>query len=170
MQLYLLHSPDDVLQAEKAITVNSDLSWQVFSNTKKLPSTSKLFKDIPLTLKSSAAVLKLVNTVGNAVPCPGISDNDFVSLIEKRGGTIRGERGCGSAVAYVDSVVDSTGQRRVAVRRVGCELLCTKLSSTPTAAKFANFFGRLLEVQSVARERFLYQIVPRLEATLSTLF
>ena len=63
VQLYLLQAPDDVLQLDKFIVVKVDLSWQVFFNTKELPSQCNPLKDIPSTLMSLALLIKLVNVV-----------------------------------------------------------------------------------------------------------
>ncbi len=75
---------ESALQVGKSITVKSDLSWQVFFNTKQLSTTCKLLRDIPSTLESPATVTKLLNVVETATPCPGNPDNHFISLVEKR--------------------------------------------------------------------------------------
>ena len=86
VRLYTLHigTDNDAVQFGKTITLKSDLSWKVFLNTKQLPSSCRLLKDIPSTVESPAAVMQLVNVVDNAVPCCGNPDNHFISLVKKR--------------------------------------------------------------------------------------
>ncbi len=119
-----------------------DLSWQVFFNTKQLPTTCRLLRNIPSTVDSPAAVMKLLNVVETATPCPGNPDTHFISLVEKRGGSIRGERGYGNTVAYVDT----SGQEKhpPTVRREGCDLLCERASSEPSRCKVCQDFRTTL--------------------------
>ncbi len=132
VQLYEFQvGTENALRLGKAITVKSDLSWQVFINMKQLPTTCRLLRDIPSTVESPSAVMKLLNVVETAIPCPGNPENHFISLVEKRGGSIRSERGSGIAVAYIDT----SGQHPSTVRKVGCDLLCERVSSEPSRCK-----------------------------------
>ncbi len=42
--------------------------------------------------------MKLLNVIETATVCPRNPDTHFISFVEKRGGSIRGERGSGNAI------------------------------------------------------------------------
>ena len=76
--------------------------------------------------------------------CPGNPEAQFVALCTKRGGSIRGYRGCGEDKALVDKVYNCT------VRRVDCELLCSRMSANPTRCSICQMFRSSLR-SSVSR-------------------
>ncbi len=122
-------SADNLLALEKSISIMTDLLWKVFSSGIQLPAISRLLHGIPSTLKSSSDVLNLLRRVENAIICPGNRETLYVSLVEKRGGSIRSERGSGDSVGYVDcnSMVHVNGQSHsMTVRRRDCDLLCMR--------------------------------------------
>ena len=47
----------------------------------------------------------------DAVLCPGNPEHKFIAICQARGGAIKGERGCGDIVAFVDHslVFDASG-------------------------------------------------------------
>ena len=132
IQLYRLDVDENaVLQVQLLVTVKSDLSWKVTVNSREIPVTCQILKDLPPTIQSPEDVSRIVNLVDSASLCPGNPDSQFVSLCEKRGGSIRGDRGSGEEVAYIDNrpVVDSDGHTYSAtVRRVDCDVLCVRSS------------------------------------------
>ncbi len=96
-------SADNLLALEKSISIMTDLPISHGKCFPMVPAISRLLHGIPSTFKSSD-VLNLLLRVENAIVCHGNPESLYVSLVEKRGGSIRSERGCGDSVEYVDSI------------------------------------------------------------------
>ncbi len=132
----------------------TDLSWKVFSNGIQLPAISRLLHGFPSTLKSSSDILNLLRRVENVIVCPGNPESLYVSLVEKRGGSIRSERGSGDSVEYVDcnSMVHINGESySITVKRGDCDILCMRgVNSNQNRCKKCQAFVLRLEVLSVA--------------------
>ena len=80
----------------------------------------------------------LIKAVDNAVLCPDNPDEKFVSACKDKGGYVRGGRGNGDVVAFIDksSVTDhSVKQYQCTVRRVDCDVLCERSSQYPLCYK-----------------------------------
>lgn len=100
-------------------------------NGREIPSTRRVLNVLPPIIHSPEDVSRIVNVVDSASLCPGNPDSQFASLCEKRGGSIRGNRGSGEEMTYFDNrpVVDSDGNTYSAtVRRVDCDVLCVRSS------------------------------------------
>ena len=114
-------------QVTCSIVVTQDLMWSVYVRGVKVPTTCKVLVDCPPCIPSVRAISEVVKCVDRAVICQGNADEEFVSLCTKRGGTIKGERGKGDTVAFIDNhpVNDCSGQSHpCTVRRVDCDILC----------------------------------------------
>ena len=88
-----------------------------------------------------------------AAVCPGNPGDSFAALCNKRGGSVRGERGCGVDKALIEHtpVVDVDGQiYACTVRRKDCDLLCSRISANPTRCSNCQEFRCTLR-RSVSR-------------------
>ena len=110
-----------------SIVVSDDLMWSVYVHGVKVPTTCKVLADCPPSIASARSISVILRCVDKAVICQGNHEEEFVSLCTRRGGTIKGERGKGDTVAFIDnqSVNDSGGQSHpCTVRKIDCEVLC----------------------------------------------
>ena len=112
----------------------SILSWSVHVWGERVSSQCRLFADFPLTISAAGTVSAIVRCVDTAVICPSNPGEEFVAYCQRRGGTIKGQKGNGDAVAFIDklpgSVIDSSGQSYTCtVRRVDCDILCEPLQT-----------------------------------------
>jgi hypothetical protein len=117
-----------------SVVVSCDMSWSVHFHGVKVPAACKVLANFPLVIAAFSVVMKLVQCVDQAVICPGSSDEEFVTLCQKRGGTIKGQRGYGETVVFVDErpVIDSRGESHPrTVRRVDCDILCEPSGRNP---------------------------------------
>ena len=66
----------------------------------------------------------------DAVLCPGNPDEKFVSACKDKGGCVRGVRGNGDVVAFIDksSVTDHSGKQSQCIVRVDWDMLCGRSS------------------------------------------
>ena len=107
-----------VQQPTTSVLLSHDLSWSVHIYGKKVPATCKLLASFPSLISSPTIISGLLNCIHYAAICPGNPDERFVTLCEKRGGTIK--KG-GDVIAYLDNS-SLVGCR--SVRRVECEIIC----------------------------------------------
>ena len=90
---------DGLLQPTTSVLLTHDLSWSVHINGKKVPATCKLLVKFPAMISSPIIISNLLCSIHHAAVCPGNADEDFVTLCEKRGGTMK--KG-GDIIAYLD--------------------------------------------------------------------
>ena len=118
----------------KSVKIQRDLTWQVKYRTHVVPSSSLVLAKYPPHLILDESSLNLVQEIEASVLCPGHPEQWFVSACRERGGVMKGQRGRGDVVAYVDpiQVVDTTGKEFLStVRRTDCDVLCEKDGSYP---------------------------------------
>ena len=106
-----------VLQPTASIVLNHNLSWSVHVHGKKVPATCKLFAEFSLLISSPTVISNLICSVHQAAVCPGNTDEDFVAVCEKRGGTMK--KG-GDVIAYLNK---TSPDGHHSVRRVECEMI-----------------------------------------------
>ena len=136
------------------VTIRSDLTWQVKSHEHAVSYTSKSLANIPPVLNPSNA-MNLLKDIDCLTLCPGNPDPEFVSLCHKRGGTIKGQKGHGDVVAFVDetAVVDSTGNTfSCTVQGKSCEVVCEQTGRYPTHCNPCKSFRSTLRT-SLCREK-----------------
>lgn len=86
-----------------SITIHQDNTWKVFFHGREIPHTNFLLSRFPVQISSPDTVTTMIDVVNRANICPGNPEKKFVDFCqEKRGGEIRGERGLGPVVAFVD--------------------------------------------------------------------
>jgi len=81
--------------------INPDGVWDVSIHSKRVPATCSVFSDIP-RVASPDDIAELMKIIDGCTLCPGNADAAFVKLYKSKGGNVRGARGRGEAVAYVD--------------------------------------------------------------------
>ena len=112
--------------------------WTACVGDKKVPDACDVlarFRSSPLIDDKLSDMIKAVD---NAVLCPDNPDEKFVSAYKDEGGCMRGGRGNGDVVAFIDksSVADHSGkQYQYTVRRVDCDMLCERSSQYPLRCK-----------------------------------
>lgn len=108
------------------VTLIAQNLWSVFVDDKKVPASNPILARFPHQLPCSSIISDLLHAVHNSIKCPGNQEEKFVSLCNKRGGVMRGERGHGDVVASIDNTVvtDEQGQRHsCTLWRTDCEVL-----------------------------------------------
>ena len=119
-------------EVTRSVVLDSDFKWYAYVSDKKVPATCEVFARIsPLT---EDKLLDIITAINNAFLCPGNPDERFVLAIMEKGGSMKGARGNGDMIVFVDhcSVTDDCGkQYQSTVRRVDCELLCERSSQHP---------------------------------------
>ncbi len=149
----LKRDPSGVCHVATSVVVNADLSWSVQLRGVQVPAACKVLAEFPPTIAASSTVLKLMECVDRAVICPGSPEDDFISVCEKRGSTIKGQRGHGDTVAFIDEhpVTDSKGQSHPrTIRRVDCAILCEPSGQYPLRCRSCQSFRSTLR-SSVCR-------------------
>ena len=112
----------------RTLSVRNDLTWQVISHGHVVPSSNQSLSKHPKLLNPSDCK-NILCEVDQLHACPGNPDADFVEMCEKRGGVIKGDRGHGEVVAYLDTKqvlnMDEINSSST-VRRKDCGILCSK--------------------------------------------
>ena len=91
-----------------------------------MPSTCKLSPPFQ--------VLTLLDIVHSAVRCLGNPEVKFVDICRRRGGEMRGERGHGDVIAFIDmhEVIDERGEVYPGtLRRKDCDILGRSIRCKP---------------------------------------
>ena len=143
----LKSDPSGVCQVTESVVVRTDCSWSVYVHALKVPATCKILADFQPTIAASSVVSKIVESVDRAAICPGSHEDEFISACQKKGGTIKGQRGNGETVAFIDEhpVVDSKGKgHSCTIRRVDCEILCEPSGRYPLRCRSCQSFRSTL--------------------------
>lgn len=144
---------DGTRQVAKSISVKSDLTWVVKVQGHLVPATCNALASHPPRVLSSSIAQALLKGVDQATLCPGNPDPDFLALCHERGGVMKGERGHGGVVAFIDTqpVIDARGRSHSStIRRVDCDLLCEQPNKHPTRCHACHSFRSTLR-SSVSR-------------------
>ena len=87
------------------VTIHPDSTWNVYAYGKEVSvDGNPLFEGVPRCVTLSTTITDLLNVTSRACVCPGNPEENFVEICNKRGGTMRGERGFGPAVAYINKI------------------------------------------------------------------
>ena len=143
----------DVCRVTRSVTLNPDHTWSVFIGGKKVPETCSILTRFSSSVTSDIVLSKLIKGIDEAVCCPGNPEEKFVTVCQMRGGSIKGTRGAGDRVAFIDSspVVDSSGKcYNITVRRVDCEVICERAGQYPLRCTSCQAFRSTLR-SSVSR-------------------
>ena len=129
------------------VNIHSDMSWDVFFHDRKLPTGIPLLSGFPDHITSSDVAMKLFSAVDSAFTCIGSPDEKFINMCSMRGGEVRGDRGHGDVVAYIDKtlVTDASGKVfSCSVRRNDCELLCSQPGRCTSCNTFRSSLRKTL--------------------------
>lgn len=148
VEYYQLKSTQNgMLHVATNVIIHTDLSWNVIYRGMKVSATCNILTEFPQTITDSRTVQRLLERVDQAVICPGNPEDVFVAVCKKRGGTIKGQRGHGDTVAFIDEspVTDSKGQSHPqTVRRVDCDILCEPSNEHPLPCQSCRAFRSTL--------------------------
>ena len=99
------------LQVAVSIIVMPDGKWKAYAGSKLIPNSSKMLREIPENISSSNELISVITTLDRATPCPGNMEQESVSIYQAKGGVVKGGRGNGAAVAFVEdhSLMTSSG-------------------------------------------------------------
>lgn len=131
-----------------SVILDSDGTWNAYVGDRKVPDTcgflARFRSSPPLT---DDKLSDLIKAIDNAVLCPGNPEEKFVTACKNKGGSVKGEKGNGDVVAFVDNslVTDHSGrQYQCTVRRVDCDMLCERSSQYPLRCKSCQTFRSTL--------------------------
>ena len=108
-----------------SIVMHPNNSWSLYFHSKVVPSTSLLLSRFSKHALTHNDVMELIETVNRGSLCEGNPERKFVDFCrDKRGGVVRGERGTGPVVAYVDEVTATNGDTpSCTVRSTVCDII-----------------------------------------------
>ena len=90
-------------QVSSSVALHQDGTWTAFFLGQKIPTNNAVLSRLPHNITSSYALQELVVAVDRAALCPGNPEDNIVSVCKRRkDGKIRGERGFGETIGYVD--------------------------------------------------------------------
>lgn len=139
----------------KSVVLKPDGSWSVYVGKREVPKACNILSQFSSPLLSNSELLSLIKYIDRATICPGNPEEKFVTICQMRGGSIKGARGNGDTIAFVDnsSVVDSTGKGySCTVRRVDCDVICEHTGQYPLRCKECQTFRSTLRA-SVSRQK-----------------
>ena len=125
----------------RSLTVSADLTWYAHILGGVVPRSNAVIQSLPAKANSESSLLHILSTVQSARVCPGNPEEQFVRLLERKGGKACGRSG--DICAYVDDkeeiVVDEKSYATT-VRRSDCGLICSRNSSSlqrcPSCSKY----------------------------------
>ena len=126
-----------VCQVTLSVIIYPDLTLSVYVHDKEVPKSCALLKKLETGALSANDVSTLIRTVDQAILCPGHPEEVYVTNCQKRG-EVKGGRGAGEAVGYVDNspVSDRKGQcYPLTVRRIDCNLFYQCDGARPVRCK-----------------------------------
>ena len=117
--------------ATASVTVSSDGTWNAYFNSKRIPVTCSILSKYPPKITSQTMLLEVITEIDRAFLCPGNPDNAFVDIYKRKDGIVKGNRGSGETIAFVDdtSVTSSSGKQYLqTIRRVDCDIISNENS------------------------------------------
>ena len=146
---------DGPCKVVSSIKVRKDLSWSVYANGKEVPTTCSVLTSFPQSISSPSVVGHMIQSISQAVICPGNPDEEFVSLCRMRGSIMKGSRGSTETIAFIDCnpVINPKGQTQTCtVRRVDCDVLCNQVGYFPHPCQSCQSFRSTLR-SSLSRHK-----------------
>ena len=106
----LQEKSSEMCQVSASVALLQDGTWTAFFQGQKIPANNAILSRFPHNITSSCALQELIVAVDSAALCPGNPEDNIVSVCKKRSDEkIRGERGFGQTIGYVDDR-DSQGK------------------------------------------------------------
>ena len=123
------HDHSGLIKVVSIIKVESNLSWCVYADDKKVPSTCSILESLPPVISTPSDMATIIQSVSQAAICPGNPDEEFVTLCQTRMCTMKRTSGNKETIAFIDHnpVTDLMGQtRKCTIRRVDCDIICKR--------------------------------------------
>ena len=102
-----------------------DSTFNVYARDKQVPKSCALLEEFAACSSSSSNVSTLLRTDDHMILCPGNAEEVYVINCQKRGGEVKGGRGAGETIVYINNsvVIHHQGQcYSHTVRRVDCDI------------------------------------------------
>ena len=122
-----------------SILLRADGTWNSYICNKVVPVTCKALSTFPITITTPNTILDIIRIIDNAVLCPGNPEPHFIDIYKRKGGEVKGERGNGETVAFVDGtpVTTTSGEKHLqTLRRVDCQILSTTFGPCESCKSF----------------------------------
>ena len=142
-------------QISSSVRLDKDSNWTIFVGENQVPRTCPVLDGFSPSLPTSEDLPALQMML---FLCPGTQEEKFIAICQARGGVVKGARGCGATVAFIDlssPVFDSSGSYyQCTVRRVDCDILCERSGQYPSRCKlYVKHSGQLSAHQLPIRAR-----------------
>ncbi len=115
-----------------SLVINSDRSWCAQFQGKKVPPSCSMLSSISTIITSQEVLSELISVLDKATLCHGNSDAAFCDIYADKGGVVRGERGSGQTIAFLDSTPIPT------IRKVDCDIICKGVNSCAACKSFRS--------------------------------
>ena len=127
----------------RSVTVSADLTWYAHVLGRVVPRANVVIQSLPAKVSSNSSLLHVLLTIQLARLCPGNPEEDFVQLLERKGGQARGRSGDMSAfVDDKEEIVLGEKSYPKTVRRCDCGLICpcnsSSLQRCPSCSKYRS--------------------------------
>ncbi len=109
-----------VSQVGLSVIIHLDGSWDVFTGETKVNPAGSALSRIPSCMPSADVALDLIHAVDSTPICLGNPEEKFIDVCKSKGGSIKGERGFGQSVEYLDN----SRVNACTVRSTKCDILC----------------------------------------------
>jgi len=112
-----------------SVVIYENHSWDVIIHEKKIGHSVAAIARFPQKISSSDAILDLISVVENSTTCPGNPEEKFVDECRRKGGSIKGDRGLGQMIGFIDNSGDiKVGSETYSctVRSTNCDIMCMK--------------------------------------------
>lgn len=127
----------------RSVTVSADLTWYAHILGKVVPRANVVIQSLPAKANSKSSLLHILLAIQLARLCPGNPEEQFVRLLERKGGKACGRSG--DITAFVDDkeeIVVGEMSYPKTVRRCDCGLICPRNSSSlqrcPSCSKYRS--------------------------------
>ena len=143
----VVEGPSGLGEVTVSVVQDPDSNWNMYDCEKKVPDTCAVLSTFQNSPVTEDKLLELINVIDNAVLCPGNPDEKFTTAVQDKGGSLRGLRGTGEVVAFIDNSVVTDYNRKeyqCTMRRADCEILRERSSQYPLRCKYCQSFRSTL--------------------------
>ena len=139
---YISNTPPEPSTVSKVLNVYKNMEWKVFIYGNLVPLNSGIISDFPSVIQSYSDAKQLLEFLTESSICEGNNENDFIELLQSRGGEIKNHL---TVTAYLDKVNNT-------VRHRDCSLICSGRCKCKVCQKYRNTL-RALESKSTGRSK-----------------
>ena len=127
------------------LNVYKNMEWKVFIYGNLVPLNSGIISDFLSVIQSYSDAKQLLEFLTESSICEGNNENDFIELLQSRGGEIKNHL---TVTAYLDKVNNT-------VRHRDCSLICSGRSNCKVCQKYRNTLRALKSKSSTGRSKCL---------------